>query len=283
MIFRLLYLTINHCCRQSRLSDFPLRLTCNLQAPCGDREVAAKFKRKMSNLEKTVEKLSLSESIAGNDSSKEERPKPDDRESEGDDNGEVAPSPEVHFEPIVHLEAVETKTNEEEESVFFKIRAKLFRFDKTSGAGEWKERGTGEVKLLEHTRTSKIRLLMRRDQTLKVCANHAITSDLKLAPNVGSDRSWVYSVLADVSEGEPHAELLAIRFGTADGAKEFKAKFEEAQRSNAKLEESAASKEDSSSCKEPCKSESCKSEACCKEDEPCEEACAQTCSPSKKT
>lgn len=227
----------------------------------------------MSSLEKTVEKLSLSESAADKDSSKEERPKPDDHESEGGENEEVAPSPEVHFEPIVHLEAVETKTNEEEESVFFKIRAKLFRFDKASGAGEWKERGIGEVKLLQHTATGKIRLVMRRDQTLKVCANHAVTSDLKLAPNVGSDRSWVYSVLADVSEGEPRAELLAIRFGTADGAKEFKAKFEEAQRINA--EKPAASK--SESCKE--QADSCKSATCCKEDK----ACAQTCSPSKNT
>jgi hypothetical protein len=49
-------------------------------------------------------------------------------------------------------------------------RAKLFRFDTT--ASEWKERGTGDVRLLKHKVTSKIRLVMRRDKTLKVCANH---------------------------------------------------------------------------------------------------------------
>lgn len=49
-------------------------------------------------------------------------------------------------------------------------RAKLFRFVKDSN--EWKERGTGEVRLLQHKETKKIRLLMRRDQTLKICANH---------------------------------------------------------------------------------------------------------------
>ena len=49
-------------------------------------------------------------------------------------------------------------------------RAKLFRFD--SGSNEWKERGTGEVRLLQHKQTSKVRLVMRRDKTLKVCANH---------------------------------------------------------------------------------------------------------------
>jgi hypothetical protein len=49
-------------------------------------------------------------------------------------------------------------------------RAKLFRFD--TGASEWKERGTGDVRLLKHKTTGKIRLVMRRDKTLKVCANH---------------------------------------------------------------------------------------------------------------
>jgi Ran-binding protein 1 len=49
-------------------------------------------------------------------------------------------------------------------------RAKLFRFDKE--AKEWKERGTGDVRLLQHKSHAKIRLVMRRDKTLKVCANH---------------------------------------------------------------------------------------------------------------
>lgn len=49
-------------------------------------------------------------------------------------------------------------------------RAKLFRFFKDTN--EWKERGTGDVRLLQHKETKRIRLLMRRDKTLKVCANH---------------------------------------------------------------------------------------------------------------
>lgn len=49
-------------------------------------------------------------------------------------------------------------------------RAKLFRFDSVNA--EWKERGTGEVRLLEHKEKKKVRLVMRRDKTLKVCANH---------------------------------------------------------------------------------------------------------------
>lgn len=39
---------------------------------------------------------------------------------------------------------------------------------------------------------------------------------MKLSPNVGSDRSWVWNAAADVSEGEPEAITLAIRFGNPD-------------------------------------------------------------------
>ncbi len=51
---------------------------------------------------------------------------------------------------------------------------------------------------------------------------------------MGSDRSWVYTVTADISEGEPEAQTLAIRFGNSDNAKKFKENFEEAQKSNNK-------------------------------------------------
>ena len=74
---------------------------------------------------------------------------------------------------------------------------------------------------------------MRRDKTLKVCANHmgtssvlslarwvthnvAVSKDMKLQPNIGSDRSWVWKVAADYSESPPTPETLAIRFANSD-------------------------------------------------------------------
>jgi Ran-binding protein 1 len=147
---------------------------------------------------------------------------------------EVEQAEDVHFEPVVHLtEKVETKTHEEAEDQTFKMRAKLFKFDRDTR--EWKERGTGDVRLLKHKENQKTRLVMRRDKTLKVCANHygtkmtfpcsgyrsntnvkIVTPDMKLSPNVGSDRSWVWNVSADVSEGEPEAQTLAIRFANSE-------------------------------------------------------------------
>lgn len=111
-------------------------------------------------------------------------------------------------------------------------RAKLFRYG--SEAKEWKERGTGDVRFLKHKESGKIRLVMRRDKTLKICANHYILTESELKPNVGSDRSWVYTVSADISEGTAEAATLAIRFGNAENANVFKEKFEEAVELNKK-------------------------------------------------
>jgi len=141
---------------------------------------------------------------------------------------------DVHFEPVIRLtEQVDSKTHEEDEDVVFKMRAKLFRFD--SGSSEWKERGTGDVRLLKHKETKKVRLVMRRDKTLKVCANHIISSDMRLQPNIGSDRSWVWKVAADYAEHPPSAETLAIRFANSDNAGQFKTAFEDCQKANAEL------------------------------------------------
>jgi len=147
-------------------------------------------------------------------------------------NDPLAPKQEeevdVHFEPVIKLtEQVEIKTLEEDEDVLFKMRAKLFRFD--TGGNEWKERGTGDVRLLQHRETKKVRLVMRRDKTLKVCANHVITTDMRLQPNIGSDRSWVWKVAADYAESPPTSETLAIRFANSENAKEFKKMFEKTQ------------------------------------------------------
>lgn len=70
---------------------------------------------------------------------------------------------------------------------------------------------------------------------------------MKLSPNVGSDRSWVWNAAADVSEGEPEAVTLAIRFANSDNANAFKDAFIKAQKDNEALfkaaEEAAEKKE----------------------------------------
>ena len=145
----------------------------------------------------------------------------EEEEQEGDHDG-------PHFEPIISLpDKIDVKTGEEDEEVMFSHRAKLFRF--VAEEKQWKERGIGDIKLLRNVTSGKMRVLMRRDQVLKLCANHQITTDMSLQPNAGSYRSWVWSTHADFSEGECIAERLAVRFKNGDIARQFKEKFEECQ------------------------------------------------------
>lgn len=156
-------------------------------------------------------------------------PAREEKTQESDDSTHVEEDEDgPHFEPIVPLpDKVDVKTGEEEEEEMFCNRAKLYRFD--TETKEWKERGIGNVKILKHSTKGKVRLLMRREQVLKICANHYITSDMLLTPNSGSDKSWVWNAI-DYAYEEPKNEQLAIRFKTVDEASLFKAKFEEAQK-----------------------------------------------------
>ncbi|XP_072301227.1 E3 SUMO-protein ligase RanBP2 isoform X2 [Eucyclogobius newberryi] len=166
----------------------------------------------------------VSKPLFGMQQDEEERESDSDNDSshvEEDDDG-------PHFEPIVPLpDKVDVKTGEEDEEEMFCNRAKLFRFD--TETKEWKERGIGNVKILKNNISGKVRLLMRREQVLKICANHYITTDMLLKPNSGSDKSWVWNAV-DYADEEPKPEQLAIRFKTVDEAALFKSRFEEAQK-----------------------------------------------------
>ncbi|XP_014213560.1 ran-specific GTPase-activating protein [Copidosoma floridanum] len=145
--------------------------------------------------------------------------------------GESPPgSPQVYFEPVVQLPLVDVSTNEEEEVEMIKMRAKLYRYDTSDSPAEWKERGTGEVKLLRHKIKNTVRVVMRRDKTLKLCANHFVWPWMELNPNCGSDRAWVWSALADFADEQPKPQLLAIRFANSENACLWKEAFDKAKR-----------------------------------------------------
>ncbi|KAJ7514591.1 hypothetical protein O6H91_23G051400 [Diphasiastrum complanatum] len=118
--------------------------------------------------------------------------------AKGDDEDTGAP-----VAPIVKLEEVSISSGEENEHVLLDLKAKLYRFDKEGK--QWKERGVGLVKLLKHKESEKVRLLMRQNKTLKICANHL--------------------------DGELKDELFCIRLGSTENAQKFKEVFEEAQES----------------------------------------------------
>uniref|UniRef100_H3DH78 Ran-specific GTPase-activating protein n=1 Tax=Tetraodon nigroviridis TaxID=99883 RepID=H3DH78_TETNG len=164
------------------------------------------------------------------------------QEQEQDDHDSTAEDAnhDPHYEPIVSLPEQDVKTLEEDEEELFKMRAKLYRFASENDPPEWKERGTGDVKLLKHKEKGTIRVLMRRDKTLKICANHHITPAMDLRPNAGSDRAWVWNTLADYADECPKAESLAIRFLNAENAQKFKVKFEECREEVKKIQQKKA-------------------------------------------
>lgn len=69
---------------------------------------------------------------------------------------------------------------------------------------------------------------------MKVIANHAVDPRIVLTPNMGSDRSWVWSAF-DFADGELVETVFALRFGDSDIAKEFQTEFQKAQESMQKL------------------------------------------------
>lgn len=145
----------------------------------------------------------------------------------------------AQFEPVVKLEEVEVKSGEEDEETVYGVRSKLFIFGETmldvgSGNKTWRERGIGEARILRHKEHQRLRLLIRQEKTMKVIANHALDPRIKLEPNVGSDRSWVWSAF-DFAEGKLVETVFALRFADSDVAQEFKKKFTECQEEMEKL------------------------------------------------
>lgn len=151
----------------------------------------------------------------------------DEEESEEETEKE---GEDIYFEPVIELpRQVEFRSGEEDETVIFEERAKLFRFQD----GEWKERGLGALKLLWNNTTGHARILMRREKVLKICANHFLTRDMVLKAGKGSDRSWVWNTLADISDDKTKPQQFAAKFQTKEIAEKFKTKFEELQQKKA--------------------------------------------------
>ena len=154
---------------------------------------------------------------------------------EGDNGDYFNPEEEVKINPTnnLNLAKVEVKTGEEDEDLIFKSRGKLYRFRD----GEWKERGTGDLKLLRHKKEKKIRFILRQDKTLKIVANFIISEKplCELKPHQGSEKMFMFMAY-DCSE-EPVMEKFVIKLGNAEKAKVFKKHFEDAQTFNQLVKE----------------------------------------------
>lgn len=69
------------------------------------------------------------------------------------------------------------------------------------------------------------RVVMRRDQILKICLNHALTHDIAYKPK--DSKSWHF-VANDFSEGAMELDQFCLRFKTEEVATEFKRAIDDA-------------------------------------------------------
>jgi len=135
--------------------------------------------------------------------------------------------PQVDFKPVIPLpEEVQVVTGEEDEEVLWEDRAKLFRF--SADDKEWKERGLGQARILKNKETGKIRFLMRREQTLKVCANHLITATITIDKMKGNAKARIWATHQDFADGEAKAESFCIRMKTEEQVDKFETVFKDA-------------------------------------------------------
>ncbi|KAL7112248.1 hypothetical protein ACP275_05G140600 [Erythranthe tilingii] len=158
-------------------------------------------------------------------------PKRDEEEEEDSKPAADDEDTGAQIAPIVKLQEVAVTTGEENEDVLLDLKAKLYRFDKEGN--QWKERGAGTVKLLKHKESAKVRLVMRQNKTLKICANHLVLSTMSVQEHQGNEKSCVWHA-ADFSDGELKDETFCIRFASVENCKSFKDKIEEIAESQSK-------------------------------------------------
>jgi len=102
---------------------------------------------------------------------------------------------------------------------------------------------------------------MRREKTMKICANFYVAPAIAIKENAGSDRSWVWQC-HDFSEEKTDLVTLAVRFANSENAQKFKEQFLDAQKVNKAIEEGntpeavSAPKEDAAKPKEDTEEES---------------------------
>jgi len=119
---------------------------------------------------------------------------------------------------------VEATMGDENENTLFENRAKIYRFD--SSAKEWKERGVGNIKILQgKDNPGAVRIVMWREKVGKLACNHWITSDMKVE-NYQQNPKVLKWTAVDHAEGEPRPEIFTCRFGSEEKCSEFKTKYE---------------------------------------------------------
>jgi len=140
---------------------------------------------------------------------------------------------QTEYEPVVHLKPVDVDSGEKEEDAIYKQRCALYRHVRATDKdpAQWKERGRGDIRFLQHRTNKIVRVVLREEKTLKLRCNHNIHPKVTLKSNPSSDRFWGWRT-EDWAEDPPTTETFGIRFKTPEIANEFKKKWDECRKIN---------------------------------------------------
>ena len=135
---------------------------------------------------------------------------------------------------IIDLPEVKIETGEENEEILFSTKSKLYRW----ADEQWKERGVGELKIIENKTSSVVRCFLRQEQTMKLrCMFEVVsTAGCVLEKLKTAEKSWFWSCV-DYSEGKAKVERLCARFKTNEDSELFATEFAKALEANKKIHE----------------------------------------------
>ena len=165
--------------------------------------------------------------------------------AEGGDHVDTArlllPDEELRKAAFVKVEA----TGEEDETTICEFRCRLRIFIEKDEYGDevrekfWREKGTGNVKLLRDGTTGIVRFVMRQENTFKVCSNFNIPADFTMrppgdGPADAPSKRLLFSA-PDFREGKTVADhaTFAISVRSTDDAALLKKEMEAASVANA--------------------------------------------------
>ena len=117
------------------------------------------------------------------------------------------------------------KTGEENSEILFESRSKLLRFEKNITPAEWKERGTGVMKILKD---EIVRLVMRREKILTLCCNHQLLKNMEFTLKDASGKTVVWFA-KDFADGQIKDEYFALKFPNSDVCQKFLQVIKECQ------------------------------------------------------
>ncbi|CAE8689157.1 unnamed protein product, partial [Polarella glacialis] len=110
------------------------------------------------------------------------------------------------------------------EELFFTRRTKMFVWNED----EWQDAGAGEVHLLNHTASGRVRLIWQQETSLRVLANHFLVNRAGFCElekhSKGNDKTWMWTAQERVLQ-----RRFALKFKSNEEATHFKELFDEAK------------------------------------------------------